>query len=43
VRETLVESAKRLDLDPKAPSTVAMTLRALSGRYGQAIRAAASL
>lgn len=44
IREALlVESVKGLGLDPKATSTVAATLRALSGHYDQAARAAASL
>ncbi|MCV0397832.1 MAG: winged helix DNA-binding protein [Rhizobiaceae bacterium] len=44
VREALlVESVRGLGLDPKAISTVATTLRALSGHYDQAARAAASL
>lgn len=44
IREALlVESVKGLGLDSKATSTVAATLRALSGHYDQAARAAASL
>lgn len=44
IREALlVESVKGLGLDPKATSAVAATLRALSGHYDQAARAAASL
>ena len=44
VREAvLVESVKGLGLDPHAVSSVAATLRALSGHYDQAARAAASL
>lgn len=44
IREALlVESVKGLGLDPKATSTVAAMLRALSGHYDQAARAAASL
>jgi predicted MarR family transcription regulator len=44
VREALlIESVKGLGLDPAATSAVAMTLRALSGHYDQAARAAASL
>jgi predicted MarR family transcription regulator len=44
VREALlVESVKSLGLDPNAISAVAATLRALSGHYDQAARAAASL
>ena len=44
VREALlVEAVKGLGLDPKAASSVAGTLRALSGHYDQAARAAASL
>ena len=44
IREALlVESVAGLGLDPKATSTVAATLRALSGHYDQAARAAASL
>jgi len=44
VREALlVESVKGLGLDPKAVSTVAATLRALSGHYDQAARSAASI
>ena len=44
IREALlVESVKGLGLDPKATSGVAATLRALSGHYDQAARAAASL
>lgn len=44
VREALlVESVKGLGLDPKAISSVAATLRALSGHYDQAARTAASL
>jgi predicted MarR family transcription regulator len=44
IREALlIESVKGLGLDPKATSHVAATLRALSGHYDQAARAAASL
>jgi predicted MarR family transcription regulator len=44
VREALlIESVKGLGLDPAATSAVAMTLRALSGHYDHAARAAASL
>jgi predicted MarR family transcription regulator len=44
IREALlVESVKGLGLDPKSTSAVAATLRALSGHYDQAARAAASL
>jgi predicted MarR family transcription regulator len=44
VRERLlVESVKGLGLDPDATSAVAATLRALSGHYDQAARAASSL
>ncbi|SCB59221.1 Predicted transcription regulator, contains HTH domain, MarR family [Rhizobium aethiopicum] len=44
VREALlVESMKGLGLDAGAASAVAATLRALSGHYDQAARAAASL
>jgi predicted MarR family transcription regulator len=44
IREALlVESVKGLGLDPTATSAVAATLRALSGHYDQAARAAASL
>jgi predicted MarR family transcription regulator len=44
IREALlVESVKGLGLDPKATSTVAAMLRALSGHYDQAARSAASL
>jgi predicted MarR family transcription regulator len=39
----LVESVRGLGLDPKVTSTVAAMLRALSGHYDQAARAAASL
>lgn len=41
--ELLVESVRGLGLDPKVTSTVAAMLRALSGHYDQAARAAASL
>ncbi|MGB3501440.1 MAG: winged helix DNA-binding protein [Mesorhizobium sp.] len=44
VREALlIESVKGLGLDPHAVSSVAATLRALSGNYDQAARSAASL
>lgn len=44
VREALlVESVKGLGLDPAATSAVAATLRALSGHYDQAARAASAL
>ncbi len=44
VREAvLVQSVKGLGLDPQAVSNVAATLRALSGHYDQAARAAASI
>ncbi|WP_245441406.1 hypothetical protein [Rhizobium phaseoli] len=44
VREALlVDSVRGLGLDPAATSAVAATLRALSGHYDQAARAAASL
>lgn len=44
VREALlVQSVKSLGLDPASTSQVAATLRALSGHYDQAARAAASL
>jgi predicted MarR family transcription regulator len=44
IREALlVESVKGLGLDEQATSQVAATLRALSGHYDQAARAAASL
>lgn len=44
VRERLlIDSVKGLGLDPGATSTVAAMLRALSGHYDQAARAAASL
>lgn len=44
VREALlIESVRGLGLDPKAASQVAAMLRALSGHYDQAARAAASL
>lgn len=44
VREALlVDSIKGIGLDPHAVSSVAATLRALSGHYDQAARAAASL
>lgn len=41
--ELLVESVRGLGLDPKVTSQVAAMLRALSGHYDQAARAAASL
>lgn len=41
--QLLVESVRGLGLDPKVTSTVAAMLRALSGHYDQAARAAASL
>ena len=41
--ELLVESVRGLGLDPNVTSTVAAMLRALSGHYDQAARAAASL
>ncbi len=44
IRETLlVESVKGLALDPASTSTLAATLRALSGHYDQAARAASAL
>jgi predicted MarR family transcription regulator len=44
IREALlVQSIKGIGLDPAATSGVAATLRALSGHYDQAARAAASL
>ncbi len=44
IREALlVKAVKNLGLDPDGLSTVAATLRALSGHYDQAARAAASL
>ncbi|QPC42457.1 winged helix DNA-binding protein [Kaustia mangrovi] len=44
VREALlVQAVRELGLDPKAISAVAATLRALSGHYDQAARAAAAL
>ena len=41
--ELLVESVRGLGLDPKVTSQLAAMLRALSGHYDQAARAAASL
>jgi predicted MarR family transcription regulator len=41
--QLLVESVRGLGLDPNVTSTVAAMLRALSGHYDQAARAAASL
>ena len=44
IRETLlVESVKGLALDPAATSILGATLRALSGHYDQAARAASAL
>ena len=42
-RAELVESVRGLGLDPKVTSQLAAMLRALSGHYDQAARAAASL